>query len=68
MVEGKELHVFISVPGFNIDFTNVSFDYCFGDYIYIDASYTKLRIINCHMEGFDGYVINSSDTKKLVIV
>ncbi|WP_432263675.1 Tat (twin-arginine translocation) pathway signal sequence [Klebsiella quasipneumoniae] len=62
---GQGAHVFISVPGFNIDFTNVSFDYCFGDYIYIDASYTKLRIINCHMEGFDGYVINSNDTKKI---
>ncbi|UQT03067.1 hypothetical protein TOTORO_02040 [Serratia phage vB_SmaS-Totoro] len=56
-------NVIMDIFAFEIAFDNCSFDYQNGDVFFLGKSTTHgwVKLTNCHLEGFDGYLINQPD-------
>lgn len=56
-------NVFLDIFAFEILFDNCSFDYQGGDAFFLGKSTTHgwVKLVNSHIEGFDGYLINQPD-------
>ncbi|BAQ02837.1 putative tail fiber protein [Klebsiella phage K64-1] len=54
-------HIQISQPGFDVNFTNCSFDFTSGNVFYGTSTwgYSKVSFTSCHMEGYNGLLLSA---------
>lgn len=53
-------HIQVSQPGFDVNFTNCSFDFTSGNVFYGTSTwgYSKVSFTSCHMEGYNGLLLS----------
>lgn len=62
VIAGADINqVEVHTPAFDITWDNVSFDFAYGNVLYAGPtwSYSKLAIVNSHMEAYDGCVFKA---------